>query len=242
MRACALIPQAVLLEQSEEVGHRHEPRADLHDRPSNSAVTKCGPLELYLMRGVDMFTIGRSVRHKHLRRSRLVAPFRRRASHRDDRGATMVEFALMAIPLVGLLLGIMEFSWAFNQQQDVRYGAREGARVAAVSNINGTNATPTAQQIVNVVCSRMDSSGPKMHVSVQATSSVAGNPPTTGDQAVIQITKPLQQITGFYAWMLNGNTIKSKISFRLEQPVTWSNTSAIVQSGSTISGGLTCPS
>lgn len=154
----------------------------------------------------------------------------------------MVEFALVVLPLVGLVLGIIEFSWSFNQQQDVRFGAREGARVAAVSNINGTNATPTAQQIVNVVCSRMDSSSPKMHVSLVATASVAGNTPTTGDQAIIQVSKPLQQITGFYGWLLDGDMITSKITFRLEQPVTWSNTSAIVRSGSTISGGLTCPS
>jgi hypothetical protein len=86
----------------------------------------------------------------------------------------------------------------------------------------------------------MDSSSPQMHVSLVATPSVSGSTPTVGDQAVIQVTKPLQQITGFYNWMLGGDTITSKISFRLEQPVTWSNTSAITKSGSTISGGLTC--
>lgn len=154
----------------------------------------------------------------------------------------MVEFSMVVLPLAALIFGVIEFGWAFNQQQDVRYGAREGARVAAVSNINGTNASPTAQQIVNIVCSRMDSSSPQMHVSVQATSSVMGATPTTGDQAVIQVTKPLQQITGFYDWLVGGDTINSKISFRLEQPVTWSNTSTITRSGSTISGGLTCPS
>jgi Flp pilus assembly protein TadG len=166
--------------------------------------------------------------------------FRRRGVERDDRGVAMVEFALVAIPLIGLLLGVIEFGWSFNQQQDVRYGAREGARVAAVSNINGTNTAPTAQQIDDVVCARMDSSSPQMHVSLVATPSVSGSTPTVGDQAVIQVTKPLQQITGFSTWMLGGDTITSKISFRLEQPVTWSNTSAITKSGSMISGGLTC--
>ncbi len=97
----------------------------------------------------------------------------------------MVEFALVAIPLIGLLLGIMEFGWSFNQQQDVRYGAREGARVAAVSNIDGSNASPTAQQIVDVVCSRMDSSSTQMHVSLVAPPATVGPTPTTGDRAVI---------------------------------------------------------
>jgi Flp pilus assembly protein TadG len=153
----------------------------------------------------------------------------------------MVEFAIVVIPLLGLLFGIIEFGWSLNQQQDVRYGAREGARNAAVSNNSGSNAAPTAQQLVTAVCSRMDSASSAMRVSFIATPSVPAAGPQTGDTAVVQVVKPLQQITGFYSWLLDNDVIRSSVTFRLEQPPTWSNTSPVTVSGSTISGGLACP-
>ncbi len=156
-----------------------------------------------------------------------------------ERGASMVEFALVSLPLMLLIMGAIEFGWSLNQMQDVRYGAREGARLAAVSNIDGT-APVTAQQIVNSVCSRMDSSSSAMHVSLIATPS-SGSTVAPGDKAVIKVDKPLQQITGFFSGILGQNTAHSQVTFYIEQVPTWSNTSAVTESGGTISGGLTCP-
>ena len=52
---------------------------------------------------------------------------------RGERGASLVEFALTAPFLILLLLGIIEFGWAFNQNLDVRHGARETARLVDVN-------------------------------------------------------------------------------------------------------------
>ncbi|MDO9574653.1 MAG: TadE/TadG family type IV pilus assembly protein [Candidatus Contubernalis sp.] len=50
----------------------------------------------------------------------------------NEKGQSMVEFALIAVPLLILLLGIIEFGWLFNAQIILTGSVREGARVAAV--------------------------------------------------------------------------------------------------------------
>lgn len=60
-----------------------------------------------------------------------------RARKRTDHGASAVEFGLVAVPLMLLLIGIIQFSiwlWAY---QVGAHAAREGARVAAVDPCNG---------------------------------------------------------------------------------------------------------
>ncbi len=55
-------------------------------------------------------------------------------SRASERGAVAVEFAILAPVLVMLLLGIMEFSRAYNAQASLSSAAREGVRVMAISN------------------------------------------------------------------------------------------------------------
>lgn len=50
----------------------------------------------------------------------------------DEKGQSIVEFALISIPLLMLLLGIIEFGWLFNGQIAITGAAREGARAAVV--------------------------------------------------------------------------------------------------------------
>ena len=52
---------------------------------------------------------------------------------KGDEGAALVEFALIAPILFLLIFGVIEFGWAFSQNMDVRHGARETARLAAVN-------------------------------------------------------------------------------------------------------------
>lgn len=158
---------------------------------------------------------------------------------RDERGATMVEFAIIAPLLFLLLFGIIDFGWLLNQQQDVRYGSREGARIAAVS--SPLSATPTAQSIVDQICDRMDSADSSMHVSLVATGTGPGGQAQLGDLAKIQVWKPAQDITGFFTNVIGDSVIKSTLTFRLEIQPGWSNTTTLSESGGTVSGGLHCP-
>jgi Flp pilus assembly protein TadG len=51
-----------------------------------------------------------------------------------ERGAAVVEFALVLPVLLVLLLGIIEYSKAFNTQATLSAAAREGARTMALAN------------------------------------------------------------------------------------------------------------
>jgi len=65
-------------------------------------------------------------------------------SRASERGAVAVEFAIVAPLLVMLLLGIMEFSRAYNAQATLSAAAREGVRVMAITS-NATAARTAAE-------------------------------------------------------------------------------------------------
>ena len=51
---------------------------------------------------------------------------------RDDRGAAMVEFAMILPLLLMLVVGIIEFGQAYNIQVSIQAAAHEGARELAL--------------------------------------------------------------------------------------------------------------
>jgi Flp pilus assembly protein TadG len=60
--------------------------------------------------------------------------FRSRGQERSgERGAAVVEFAIVLPLLVMFLLGIVQFSLMYNRQQAIHAAAREGGRVASLS-------------------------------------------------------------------------------------------------------------
>lgn len=140
-----------------------------------------------------------------------------RGRARGDRGAALVEFAIV-VPLFFLLVfGIMEFGWAFYQHLDVRHGAREGARLAAVN--YKTTANPSAAdqttQIVTELCNRMDAGDEEIDIQLTRTGGAVG------DELEVTVSKDLQQLTGFLGFALDGVTISEDITSRIEQPATW---------------------
>lgn len=128
-----------------------------------------------------------------------------------ERGATLVEFAILAPLLVTLLLGIIEFGWLFSQNIDVRHGAREGARLAATD--FGTSAV-----IVNETCDRMDVAG-TASLSIQ----LSRSGPNIGDVVTVHVQAVPTSLTGFFAAIMPA-TLDSTIETRLEQSPSWSNT------------------
>lgn len=58
----------------------------------------------------------------------------RRRSTGVDRGAAAVEFALVCLPLLILVLGLIDFGRAYNEQETLTQAARVGARLAIVGN------------------------------------------------------------------------------------------------------------
>ncbi|MEA2217706.1 MAG: hypothetical protein QOJ35_332 [Solirubrobacteraceae bacterium] len=67
------------------------------------------------------------------------------AAKRDD-GAVLVEFALVLVPLLLLLIGMLQFGLALNAKIDETHLTAEGARYAAVNQNPGTGLTPATLQ------------------------------------------------------------------------------------------------
>ena len=131
-----------------------------------------------------------------------------------ERGANLVEFAILAPVLVILVLGIVEFGWLFGQLNDVRHGAREGARFAAVD--GGNNAA-----IRTYVCQAMDGLSAGMSdIRVELTDGGGDR----GDIATIRVEADVDSLSG--APLISSflpTDLESEIEFRLEQDVSWSS-------------------
>lgn len=134
----------------------------------------------------------------------------------------MVEFALIAPLLFTLLFGVVEFGWAFYQELNVRHGAREGIRLAAVdANPANGQATPAAN-IAKEVCTRMDAEvggGVRVIITVDAAANI-------GDEVTVTVTKPVHQLTGLFSTFLDGVVLDSTVSTRLEQDPSFASIAA----------------
>lgn len=153
-----------------------------------------------------------------------------RGSENSERGASLVEFALVAPLLLLLLLGMVEFGWLFSQNLDVRHGAREGARLAAVNfpegpePNSGTRSNANRDALVAEVCARMQTA-----TNAALTISSPGN---VGDSATVTVATPGETLTGFVDFLLPSPlNLTSTVEIRMEQAATWTNTS----------GAQTCP-
>lgn len=133
---------------------------------------------------------------------------RRRRDASNERGAALLEFGVVLPLLLFLILGIVETSWAFSQQNDIRYGSREGARLAAVD-------WGTAAALSQEICDRMDVVYPSQKPTVTLTPISGGQ---LGGLAQITVSAPIHTLTGFLDGVLDEIDMKSTIEFRLEQP------------------------
>lgn len=134
-----------------------------------------------------------------------------RARWKSDRGANLVEFALLAPLLILLLFGIIEFAWVFSQNLDMRHGAREGARLAATDDI-----TPGSE--IADICNRMDVAN-----SSNTTVTISNSGTSIGDDITVTISAPPDTLTGIMDWVLPSTmTLTSTAIVRQEQTPSWS--------------------
>jgi Flp pilus assembly protein TadG len=132
---------------------------------------------------------------------------------RQERGANLIEFAILAPLLILLLLGIVEFGWVFGQYNDVRHGAREGARFAAV-NAGDQNA------IATYVCNTMDLSAGVTLLTIDLTKTGGG----LGQTGTITVTADIDSLSNVpLISTFLPTQLTSTVEFRIEQPATWAN-------------------
>ncbi|NND02184.1 MAG: hypothetical protein HKN91_05305 [Acidimicrobiia bacterium] len=133
----------------------------------------------------------------------------------SERGANLVEFAVLAPLLLILIFGIIEFGYLFAQLNDVRHAVREGARYAAVD-------AGDEDAIAVLVCNTIEGvSGGMSNLVVSLTDGTTVTGPTTGtkgDTGAIAVSvdvaslSNLPIITSFLPTSLTAD-----VQFRLEQ-------------------------
>lgn len=136
----------------------------------------------------------------------------------DERGASLVEFAVLSPLLILLVLGIVEFGWLFGQFNEVRHSAQEGARWGAVSNpdIDG-NAAITVADLVQRVCDSANlAAGTDLFVAADPGSTVKGGTGT------VTVTARIDPLTGApIISQFLPSEVSSTATFRLEQDAPW---------------------
>lgn len=134
-----------------------------------------------------------------------------------QRGASIVEFAIILPLFVSLLFGVIDFGIALAQQINLQGAAREGAR----QGVTNGDVVVTATQARGILAAAdlqtkfaVDTSG--------------GNPGIM----VVCLRYPQSSLTGFYSWALTG-TFEAKAVMRMEGTVS-------VNSGSSQWTGGSC--
>ena len=109
-----------------------------------------------------------------------------KSSHRRERGAVAVEFALVLPLLLGLVLGIVEFGRIYNAQVLATNAAREAARSVAVGN-SQSQAVANAQSVA-----------PGYTISVTVPASC-----TAGTEVQATVTTSVQTVSGTWFGLPN---------------------------------------
>lgn len=136
---------------------------------------------------------------------------RRDGGSERDKGAALVEMAILSPFLILLLLGGMEIAYLLAQQLDITHAARSAGRYAAVDEGN----TP---QIVALTCQALNDSS-------EATVTLAGSTVSLGGEISATVRRPTRQFTGFLSWAVpEGHTLSSSSTFLLEvSPPQWND-------------------
>lgn len=136
----------------------------------------------------------------------------------SEKGAALVEMALVAPFLLTLLLGMVEFGWLFGQYNAVKHATREGARVAAVD----ASATGDECVILDSVTSSLEGLGAGLS-NLQVT--LTGGGGSMGTEGTITVSVDVGSLTGapLISSFLPGS-LSSTAEFRLERDAGWSNT------------------
>ena len=120
-----------------------------------------------------------------------------------ERGATIVELALVLPVFFVLVFGLIEFSYLFAQNNEVRFIAREGARAASVGD------SASAAICGNITL--LDDAG----YVFGAGGGIAGD----GSVGHVTVTAPYQTLTGLFDGMLGGISLVSTHAYFAEAEI-----------------------
>lgn len=147
---------------------------------------------------------------------------RRRRHIRTDRGASAVEFALIAPILLLLLIGIINFGLLFGQSLAISNAARQAARYAVVQGNScdsvKSQAVSAASPLVSITAANVDVSRPGLGSCSGATTEACKSSSTTlTDNVTVTLTYTAQvPVASFVPGLGSTKTLRGKGVFRCE--------------------------
>lgn len=180
---------------------------------------------------------------------------RRRVRRTGDgeRGASIVEFALIAPLLFMVLFGIVDFGIILSEDIGIRQGVREGARQATVAewgsrtscSLNGhaagSDASSEYKRLICLTKDRSDMPDSKVRVAVRYVTpegAIANYPagtdrPPVGGGLLVCATAPMESTTGFFNAILGDRNLRTSVVMRIERAADkqMSNTQEVDPSG-----------
>ncbi len=153
---------------------------------------------------------------------------------KGERGASLVEFALVLPVLLLLVFGIIDFGFAFNDYQSLRQGVRDGARQGVVTafgssmscGLNGSAASAT-DNTKKLICTTKNRTGlgNGTRVALVVLHPTDDTAPATfakGNRLLVCAQRPATSVSGFFSVILNGSgstgkQFRSKVLMRIEK-------------------------
>jgi Flp pilus assembly protein TadG len=164
------------------------------------------------------------------RKERRQQPSRRLTSGDRERGATLVEFALVVPLLMLFIFGAIDFGWAFGQNINIRGAVREGARLAVVDAGVGSSPDARRDDLITKIKQRaleLEPAQTAVYIALQDDNG-NGTAGEVGETVVVCSRYPLRSLSGLTERFLSGD-LRSKAVMRMEHLANFS------------SGGTTTP-
>ena len=131
---------------------------------------------------------------------------------RSERGAALVEFAVVMPLLILLVFGIMEAGWMFAQLTETRNAAREGARLAVVDFGSSTD-------VAAETCTRAYLSSSGALIFITTAGDVEDPVEDPNASVTVTIEKGYQTLTGLLDPIFGSVSLDSTVTMRVERPL-----------------------
>lgn len=133
---------------------------------------------------------------------------------RRERGAALVEFALVVPVFLLLVMGMVDFALTLNDYNSVRQGVREGARQVVVADwdLPGCTTGSSSERAQCVTTARIDLDPARTRTRIQIETDYE-----PGEQMTVCSMYQARSTTGMFAALLDPVVLRSRITMRIEQ-------------------------